>query len=237
MRRRRIAIATGIALLALGVSAGGALAHGGMGGDRGTAKTCDERLAAQAKAKGVTVEKLVADRRAKAAEWVDKMLEKKRISAERAAELKQKIAAWNGCGPTLGGMHGRGNDHRAGRGARGGSLFGVSDAVLSYLGLTVEQLRAELRKGQSLAEIATAKGKSVDGLKAALTNELKGRLDTWLADKKLSKERYDKAVAALPKLVDRIVSFKPGARGEGAKSKDKDKNKGAAPAPSSGSSS
>ena len=45
---------------------------------------------------------------------------------------------------------------------------GLLPAAAAYLGVTPAALRTELRSGKSLAQIATAKGKSVDGLKAAL---------------------------------------------------------------------
>src|SRR5712691_8267975 len=44
---------------------------------------------------------------------------------------------------------------------RGGS---VVQAIANYLGLTTDQLRTQLQSGKSLAEIATARGKSVSGL-------------------------------------------------------------------------
>ena len=50
-----------------------------------------------------------------------------------------------------------------------------------YLGLTQEQLLTQLRDGKSLADIAKAQGKSVDGLKQAiladLTADLKEHVD------------------------------------------------------------
>ena len=63
---------------------------------------------------------------------------------------------------------------RAPGGARG-PHFGA--AVASYLGLTRAQLRTQLRSGKSLAQIATAQGKTVAGLKAAILAEAKTRLD------------------------------------------------------------
>jgi hypothetical protein len=60
-----------------------------------------------------------------------------------------------------------------------------------YLGLTQEQLLTQLRDGRSLADIAKAQGKSVDGLKQAILSALTADL----------KERVDK-------LVDRSVPFR-----------------------------
>ena len=42
------------------------------------------------------------------------------------------------------------------------------DASAEYLGLSANDLRTQLQAGKSLADIAKAEGKSVDGLKQAL---------------------------------------------------------------------
>src|SRR4051794_11500714 len=62
----------------------------------------------------------------------------------------------NSTGPPAGG----------GKGGHGGGP--ASAAVASYLGLTQAELRADLQKGQTLAQIATAEGKTVAGLEAAI---------------------------------------------------------------------
>jgi hypothetical protein len=63
----------------------------------------------------------------------------------------------------------------AGRPGPGGPHFGAATA--SYLGLTEAQLRTELQAGKSLAQIATAQGKSVSGLEAAILAGAKTQLD------------------------------------------------------------
>ena len=54
-------------------------------------------------------------------------------------------------------------------GLRFGGGFGVLPAAASYLGVTEAQLFQQLSSGKSLAQIATAKGKSVSGLEQAMT--------------------------------------------------------------------
>ena len=54
---------------------------------------------------------------------------------------------------------------------------GGLDAAATYLGLTVDQLRTQLAAGKSLADVATAQGKSVSGLVDALVADLKTHLD------------------------------------------------------------
>lgn len=55
-------------------------------------------------------------------------------------------------------------------------------AAADYVGLTREELLARLREGQSLAEIAEAEGKSVEGLKRAIRAAITARLDAVIDD-------------------------------------------------------
>ena len=89
---------------------------------------------------------------------------------------------------------------------------GVLPAAAAYLGVTPVALRAELRSGKSLAQIATAKGKSVDGLKAALVAAIKTRVDAAKASGKLTAARADRLLQRAPQLVERLVNATPRAR-------------------------
>ena len=75
-----------------------------------------------------------------------------------------------------------------------------------YLQLTPRALRAELHGGTSLAQVATTRGKSVEGLKQALLGALKARLDAHVAAGKLSAERAQQRLARAPAHVDRLVN-------------------------------
>src|SRR6266508_4207668 len=50
-------------------------------------------------------------------------------------------------------------------------------AVAAYLGLTESELRAQLEAGKSLAQIASAQGKSVAGLEDVMLADAKTHLD------------------------------------------------------------
>jgi hypothetical protein len=80
-------------------------------------------------------------------------------------------------------------------------------AVASYLGLTGTELRTQLRAGKSLAQIATAQGKSVDGLKAAILAAAKVKLDRAVSNNRLTaageKTILDRLSAHLDELVNR----------------------------------
>jgi hypothetical protein len=78
-------------------------------------------------------------------------------------------------------------------------------AVATYLGLTPAQLRDQLRSGMSLAQIAAAQGKSVDGLKAAILAGAKARLDKAVAAGKLTAARETTLLAQLSAHLDQLV--------------------------------
>lgn len=84
--------------------------------------------------------------------------------------------AWKPRAAVPGGLPGRGAQaHARGGFARPGSAFGFgllrSDfkAVTGYLGISTSTLRSQLRSGKSLAEIASAHGKTAAGLESAAT--------------------------------------------------------------------
>lgn len=85
----------------------------------------------------------------------------------------------------------------------------VVTAATAYLGLSRQQLLRELRSGKSLAEIATARSKSVDGLEAALATALNARIDAARGAGRITAARSDRMKARVPRLVERIVNAKP----------------------------
>jgi hypothetical protein len=94
---------------------------------------------------------------------------------------------------------------------------GLLPAAAAYLGVTPVALRTELRSGKSLAQVATAKGKSVDGLKTALVAAIKTKVDAAKATGKLDAARADRLLQRAPQLVERLVNAKPRARAMRAK--------------------
>ena len=82
-------------------------------------------------------------------------------------------------------------------------------AAASYLGLTRPALAAELRAGKSLAQVANARGRSVDGLKAALVTALRARIDAARANGRITANRAERMQANAPRLVERVVNAVP----------------------------
>jgi hypothetical protein len=82
------------------------------------------------------------------------------------------------------------------------------DAAAKYLGLSEAGLHAQLESGKSLAEIAKARNKPVDGLKAAIEAAVRSDLDKAVADKRLTRAQADQILSDLHDRLDEIVNSK-----------------------------
>jgi len=93
-------------------------------------------------------------------------------SAGAAPAPATSTSASPSCGP--------GSGHFGGMDGMGGRWSGqqpVMNAAADYLGLSLTQLHTQLQSGNSLADIATAQGKTVPGLKNALLAAMTSRIN------------------------------------------------------------
>jgi hypothetical protein len=89
---------------------------------------------------------------------------------------------------------------------------GLLPVAAAYLDVTPVALRRELRSGKSLAQVAAAKGKSVDGLESALLSALRTKVEAAKAAGKIDASRADRFLQRAPRLVERLVNAIPRAR-------------------------
>jgi UDP-N-acetylmuramate-alanine ligase len=75
-----------------------------------------------------------------------------------------------------------------------------------YLGMRPKALVAELKAGKSLAQVATAHGKTAAGLKAALLEPFKARLDRAVASGRVTAAEAQARLAKLSARLDRLIS-------------------------------
>jgi hypothetical protein len=189
MRLNRHAAGAITASALLLVGGGAALAAAG-DGDRGT--RCDQRLAKIAEKRGVSVEQLQADLKARLLVRIDAAEKAGRISSERAAALRTRVSEGTMCA---------GRHHVRARIAVRGMLSAAAD----FLGLDREELRGQL-PGNSLAGLAEKQGKSVSALEAAMIAPAKERLAKAVTNGKITQARADVALARLERAAERLAT-------------------------------
>ena len=187
----------------LAVGAGAALAVVGARGARAahpqTPKEENHGVGADAaKQLGVDPAKLT-DALQKALEnRIDEAVKAGWLTEAQGRTMKQRIES--GDFPLFGGAGFAGPRGFAHRG------FRDIDSAAAYLGISEDALRLRLRDGDTLAEVAKEKGKSVDGLVSAIVAGTAKRLDQAVAGGRITKAQRDEIVAGLKERTTAIVN-------------------------------
>jgi hypothetical protein len=201
MAIKRKAMAASVAVLAVGgAGAGVAATHltGPSPSEESKAIVNDA-----AKNLGVEPSKLSAALKKAFEDRIDAAVADGRLTKEQGKELKQRIES--GDFPLFG-APGLGFGHRDG--GPHWFMHGL-DAAATYLGLTEAQLRTQLESGKSLAQVAKAQGKSVDGLKDALVKDAKTHLDAAVKAGRLSSAEEQQILSEIQAHVDDLVNGRP----------------------------
>jgi hypothetical protein len=217
--KRKLAIgAAGLAVLA---GTGGAYAATQSGPT--TAKAPD--LAAEqqaflddlAKRLNVTPDKLNAAIKGAASDRIDAAVAAGKLTKEQGDAVKKRLENANGL--PLGGLGFglRGGPHPGGPGGPGvggrpGFGFGPGmslSAAAKFLGLSDSDLRAQLRDGKSLADIAKAKGKTTADLKAAMKTAITTELDQRVKDNKLTADQEKQILSDIDARLDDLINNTP----------------------------
>ncbi len=214
MTNRTRWLSIGAAVLAVVVGAGAAVAASGKG------PSGSSFLGDVAKKLGISESKLTDAIRDVRIERIDAALARGEITKEQADALKARTRSDKADdehglpglgGPPLGHGFGLGRGHGMhgfGRGLGLGHALGagnVLDAASSYLGVTNRQLLESLGSGKSLSDLAKEKGKSVAGLKAAITKSIRTEVDKAVAAGTLTKAQGDKLYDTLAAGADKLV--------------------------------
>jgi hypothetical protein len=209
MAIRRKVIAGAAAALAVGGAGAGVAATKLTGSPSEESKAIVNDAA---KTLGVEPSKLSAALKQAFEDRIDAAVAAGRLTKQQGDELKQRVESGDFplFGPPAFG-NGFGAPHL---------FFHGLDAAASYLGLTEAQLHSRIESGKTLAEIAKAEGKSVDGLKAALVKEAKTHLDAAVKAGRLSSAEEQRVLADLEQRIDDLVNGKlpdrfPGRHGFG----------------------
>jgi hypothetical protein len=106
-----------------------------------------------------------------------------------------------------------GQDRRAARRERRReALKAAAQAAADAIGVTKDELKAAVKGGQSVAELAQSKGVSVDDVKSAISKALGDRIDKAVSDGKITADQATKAKDRVAKVVDRLVNRHRGDR-------------------------
>jgi hypothetical protein len=191
---RRKLVATAVAALAV-AGAGAAFAATGIGTPQEESKAVVEDAAKQL---GVDSTKLSAALKQALENRVDAAVAAGSITKADGDALKARIAADD---YPLFAVPGFGH-----HGGPGGHGFGHLDAAATYLGLTETELRAQLAGAKTLADVAKAQGKTVDGLVAALVSSAKTRIAADVQAGRLTQAQADSMTADLQARITEMVN-------------------------------
>jgi hypothetical protein len=189
--------------LSIAVGAGGAIAA-----EKSSPSNGQSFLSRVAGHLGISTQKLEDATKAAAIDQVEADLRAGKITKAQADELKARIRQGNA--PFLfGAPHRFGGPHRFGEPGRlHHAPFGHLSAAAEYLGLSVPALLEKLSSGQSLADIAKAQDKSVDGLKKAMVADAKERLDQAVENGMLTEAQAKEALSEIEARIDDLVNGK-----------------------------
>ena len=211
MKRLRSGRALALLAAALAIGGGGAAIAAAQDSPSSHA---DSYLQAVAKHLGISTDELEDAMRAAALDEIDAAREDGRLSQEEADALEERVESGEVppfFGAFLGPRLERGFEHFPPRLPFHGHFFFEEklSAAAEYLGLTEDELEKRLDEGDTLAEVAEAEGKSVDGLVQALLTAAQERIEQAVEDGHLTQSE---AADLLDGLEERLRDFVERAR-------------------------
>ena len=186
---RKTKIVLGAAALLSTIGAGAAVAASQDSSPSSESKAVIDDAAKQL---GIPSSKLSEALKQALSDRVDAAVAAGRVTKAEADALKARIQSNDF--PLFGGPH-RGLGHFG--------FIGRLESAAGYIGITEAQLRTELESGKSLAQVASAHDKSVDGLIDALVAAAKEKLDDAESAGRLTKTQETEMLSVLR---DRITS-------------------------------
>jgi polyhydroxyalkanoate synthesis regulator phasin len=148
---------------------------------------------AVAKALGITVDEYDAAVKQAHEQVLDEAVSEGKLTEEQAERMRERMeqhpGAW-GRGKGLKAPHGEGL--KAPRGGFGGRMGGAPlGMVAEQLGMTAEDLMAEIQAGKSIAQVAEEQGVDVGEIVAAYMEQLEERLGQAVENGKITQEQAD----------------------------------------------
>lgn len=182
LNRKLVGIVVAAAVLATALFSGVALAQSDSSAACGPLQTFLEKLAANL---GIDQAKLTEAVKQTQLQMIDEDVQQGRLTSDQAEKIKAEIEKGQLCfGPF--GRHGAGFMGK-----------GRLDAVAGALGMTVDELQAELQQGKKLDEIAQEKGITADELHKKLVEARIQEIQQAVKDGKISQDKADEMIQRL----------------------------------------
>jgi len=206
MRLTKILGAAGALILSAlvgGTLIGSALAlDDGTETDTDVGTYCDTFMDAFATELGSTRDEVVAAGKAAANAALDAAVAAGDVTDERAADVRERIEAYDGSGCAFGGAFKLGFGHGLGHGVGRGFLGGdVLEAAATALGIDSAGLIERLGDAESLEALAVEEGVAYDDVKAAIVAAVQADLDAAVAEG-MDQERADAVIERLTTWLD-----------------------------------
>jgi hypothetical protein len=158
-------------------------------GGAGTANTnCQAYLGHLATQLGVDPAKLDAASLAAAKATVQDQVKSGKITQAQADQIETKLPKTGLCSAAIGNL---------GRMRVAMAMSSYMTAAASALGITEAQLKADLKGGQTISQVAAAQKLSEADFKTKVTAALKPKLDAEVAAKKITQAQEDQQLAKL----------------------------------------
>ncbi len=152
---------------------------------------------------GIQTPKLQDAMKGAANDEVDAAVQRGDLTQQQAEHIKQRIAQSNGDffpGPHFG------PDFPSARHGFGPAPGAEIDELASFLGITPDQLRSDLREdGTTLTSVAQKHGKTRDQLKSFILDEAKSRLSAAVQNGNLTQKQAGGILSMLQQHVDQLV--------------------------------
>jgi hypothetical protein len=151
---------------------------------------------------GVSVEELEAALTQTQIDLINEKVADGTLTQEEADEIIARIESGEGpyFPPFIGGHHGP--LHRI--------VYNIVESAADVLGMDVEDLHAQLREGNSLADVAEAQGVDVEQFKTDLQAALQAKIDEAVANETITEEMGARLSEGLADAIGRIVEQVPG---------------------------
>jgi len=167
---------------------------------------------------GVAPSKVQSALRQTEQDQINQLVKEGKLTKQQAQQLEQRLEQHAGSGQLpfgfpMFGHHGFGGHFRGpfggpfgGPGGFGlGPIGGQFQAAASYLGVSTSTLVSDLRAGKTLASLATAHGKSVSGLEAAMLAAAEKNLQSAVSQGHLTKAEASRIEGFLRMQIDNFV--------------------------------